>query len=173
MIFFLCNSLSVWTSHFRHFTGSCCSPQWEGPLLVTAKSAAVDGGGAWHCIQVVRAVGKCGNPLTVPLCLLFPEDKQRYECENETRMLFNLPSATKIEEYKTVLTNIVLSITSYIGREVTSLSPNITYQSGHFLQNIPYMLPVLFSTTNQQNFQLLGSFQISDQTYIPSLCAWG
>jgi len=56
-----------------------CSPQGEGPLLVSAQPAAVDGGGAGHRVQVVRTVGQRGNPLTVPLRLLFPGDgpKQR------------------------------------------------------------------------------------------------
>ena len=62
--------------------GSCCSPQWEGPLLVAAQSAAVDGGGARHSVQVVRTVGQRGNPLTVPLRLLFPGDGTRQTCEN-------------------------------------------------------------------------------------------
>lgn len=48
------------------------SPQREGPLLVAAQPAAVDGGGAGHSVQVMRAVGQRGNPLTVPLGLLFP-----------------------------------------------------------------------------------------------------
>merc|ERR1712002_197538 len=47
--------------------------QWEGSLLVAAQSAAVDGGGAGHRVQVVGAVGQRRNPLTVPLRLLFPE----------------------------------------------------------------------------------------------------
>lgn len=64
-------------SHCGPCTGSRRSPQWEGPFLVAAQSAAVDGGGAWHGIQVVRAVGQCGNPLTVPLCLLFPGDRPK------------------------------------------------------------------------------------------------
>lgn len=53
----------------------CRSPQREGPLLVTAQPAAVDGGGAGHGVQVVRAVGQRGNPLTVPLGLLFPGEQ--------------------------------------------------------------------------------------------------
>lgn len=53
------------------------SPQWEGPLLVAAQPAAVDSGRARHSVQVMRAVGQCGNPLAVPLCLLFPTDNHR------------------------------------------------------------------------------------------------
>lgn len=53
-----------------------CSPQGEGPLLVPAQSAAVDGGGAGHGIQMMGTVGQRGNPLTVPLCLLFPGGRQ-------------------------------------------------------------------------------------------------
>lgn len=54
------------------------SPQWEGPLLVAAQPAAVDGGRARHSVQVMRAVGQRWNPLTVPLCLLFPTNNHRH-----------------------------------------------------------------------------------------------
>lgn len=54
------------------------SPQWEGPLFVAAQPAAVDSGRARHSVQVMRAVGQCGNPLTVPLCLLFPTNNHRH-----------------------------------------------------------------------------------------------
>lgn len=69
------------SDNFRHShcAGSCCSPQWEGPLLIAAQSAAVDGGGAGHCVQVVRAVGQRRNPLTVPLGLLFPGDRTTHQ----------------------------------------------------------------------------------------------
>lgn len=54
------------------------SPQWEGPLLVAAQPAAVDGGRARHSVQVMRTVGQRWNPLTVPLCLLFPTNNHRH-----------------------------------------------------------------------------------------------
>lgn len=60
-----------------------CSPQGEGPLLVAAQPGAVNCGGAGNGVQVVGTVGQCGNPLTVPLRLLFPENKPRGE--NTTR----------------------------------------------------------------------------------------
>lgn len=53
-------------------TGLAFSPQGEGPLLVSAHAVAVDGGGARHSIQVVRAVGQRGYPLATPLPLLLP-----------------------------------------------------------------------------------------------------
>lgn len=33
------------------------SPEWEGPLLVSPKPAAVDGRGTGHCVEMVRTVG--------------------------------------------------------------------------------------------------------------------
>lgn len=53
-----------------------CLPQWESPLFVAAQSAAVDSGGTRHSIQMVRTVGECWNPLTIPLCFLFPWRKR-------------------------------------------------------------------------------------------------
>lgn len=110
-------SLSVWVSkggsNFGHCKGFCCSPQWEGPLLVTAQSAAVDGGGARHGVQVVRAVGQCGNPLTVPLCFLFPGDNPRHMDVKiiQKCFLFHLKEGI---QYSFNLTNIVFSIIVYI-----------------------------------------------------------
>ena len=48
-------------------------PEGEGPLLVAAQPAAVDGGGAGDGVQVVGAVGEGGDPLAVPLALLLPK----------------------------------------------------------------------------------------------------
>lgn len=100
-------------SNFGHCTGSCCSPQWEGPLLVAAQSAAVDSGGARHGVQVVRAVGQCGNPLTVPLRFLFPGDHRRHMDVKiiQKCFLFHLKEGI---QYSFNLTIIVFSITVYI-----------------------------------------------------------
>jgi len=53
------------------------SPQGERPLLVAAQPAAVDGGGAGYCVQVVGTVGQRGNPLAAPLGLLLPAGSQK------------------------------------------------------------------------------------------------
>lgn len=66
----------------------CCSPQWERPLLVAAQAAAVDGGGAGHGVQVVRAVRQRGNPLAVPLGLLFPGDIPRHMNVTSINLIF-------------------------------------------------------------------------------------
>lgn len=67
---------------------ACCSPQREGPLLVAAQPATVDGGRAGHSVQVVGAVGQRWDPLTVPLGLLFPgEQIQHTHTRSEAKML--------------------------------------------------------------------------------------
>lgn len=89
-------SINVISLQSRHCP-AWCSPQWEGPLLVTAQPAAVDGGRARHSVQVMRAVGQRGNPLTVPLGLLFPGENTHTQWrENVFKLLWTFlrrPSA--------------------------------------------------------------------------------
>lgn len=51
-------------------------PEWEGPLFVSTKTIAVDGGGAGHSVQVMGAVGEGGHPLAVPLSFLLPVGRE-------------------------------------------------------------------------------------------------
>lgn len=52
------------------------SPQGEGSLLVPPHAVPVDGGGTWHSVQMMGAVGQGGDPLAVPLGLLFPGETE-------------------------------------------------------------------------------------------------
>lgn len=56
---------------------SAHSPQGEGSLLVPTHAVPVDGGGTWHSVQMMGAVGQGRYPLAVPLSLLFPGETQR------------------------------------------------------------------------------------------------
>lgn len=59
------------------------SPQGEGPFLVSSHAVSVDCGGARYSVQVVGTVGQRGDPLTVPLGLLLPDNVRRYKKINQ------------------------------------------------------------------------------------------